>query len=63
MKATVLQKIVDDKLIYLEERKQQQPLDSFIDKVLPSSRRFYEALSAKRPVFILECKKHHHQKG
>ncbi|EOZ9136200.1 bifunctional indole-3-glycerol-phosphate synthase TrpC/phosphoribosylanthranilate isomerase TrpF [Providencia stuartii] len=63
MKATVLQKIVDDKLIYLEERKQQQPLDSFIDKVLPSSRRFYEALSAKRPVFILECKKASPSKG
>ncbi|MDP0699567.1 bifunctional indole-3-glycerol phosphate synthase/phosphoribosylanthranilate isomerase, partial [Klebsiella pneumoniae] len=48
---------------YLEERKQQQPLDSFIDKVLPSSRRFYEAQSAKRPVFILECKKASPSKG
>lgn len=63
MKATVLQKIVDDKLIYLVERKAKQPLESFIDTITPSSRNFYEALSAKRPVFILECKKASPSKG
>ena len=63
MKATVLQKIVDDKRAYLVERKIKQPLESFIDTITPSSRSFYEALSAKRPVFILECKKASPSKG
>ncbi|MCW2254584.1 indole-3-glycerol phosphate synthase/phosphoribosylanthranilate isomerase [Providencia alcalifaciens] len=63
MKATVLQKIVDDKLTYLVERKAQQPLNSFVEDIKPSSRRFYDALSAKRPVFILECKKASPSKG
>ncbi|MGO2333930.1 bifunctional indole-3-glycerol-phosphate synthase TrpC/phosphoribosylanthranilate isomerase TrpF [Providencia sp.] len=63
MKATVLQKIVDDKFVYLAERKITQPLDSFITKVEPSRRNFYQALSAKRPVFILECKKASPSKG
>ncbi|EQC1412588.1 bifunctional indole-3-glycerol-phosphate synthase TrpC/phosphoribosylanthranilate isomerase TrpF, partial [Providencia rettgeri] len=52
MKATVLQKIVDDKVDYLIERKAKQPLESFIAEVQPSQRSFYNALSAKRPVFI-----------
>lgn len=63
MKATVLQKIVDDKVDYLVERKAKQPLDSFIGAVQPSQRSFYNALSAKRPVFILECKKASPSKG
>lgn len=63
MKATVLQKIVDDKLIYLVERKAKQPLDNFVEEIKPSSRSFYDALSAKRPVFILECKKASPSKG
>lgn len=63
MKATVLQKIVDDKLIYLVERKAKQPLESFINDVQPAERSFYDALSAKRPVFILECKKASPSKG
>ncbi|MGF7483494.1 bifunctional indole-3-glycerol-phosphate synthase TrpC/phosphoribosylanthranilate isomerase TrpF [Providencia sp. SP181] len=63
MKATVLQKIVDDKAVYLVERKAKQSLDSFIDTLQPSQRSFYDALSAKRPVFILECKKASPSKG
>ena len=63
MKATVLQKIVDDKASYLIERKAKQPLSAFIDEVQPSQRSFYNALSAKRPVFILECKKASPSKG
>ncbi|EMY0634342.1 bifunctional indole-3-glycerol-phosphate synthase TrpC/phosphoribosylanthranilate isomerase TrpF [Providencia rettgeri] len=63
MKATVLQKIVDDKASYLIERKSKQPLSAFIDEVQPSQRSFYNALSAKRPVFILECKKASPSKG
>ncbi|MGG4607098.1 bifunctional indole-3-glycerol-phosphate synthase TrpC/phosphoribosylanthranilate isomerase TrpF [Providencia sp. Me31A] len=63
MKATVLQNIVDDKVSFLVERKAEQPLDSFIAEVKPSQRSFYQALSAKRPVFILECKKASPSKG
>nr|WP_314267800.1 bifunctional indole-3-glycerol-phosphate synthase TrpC/phosphoribosylanthranilate isomerase TrpF [uncultured Moellerella sp.] len=63
MKATVLQQIVDDKYIALSARKTAQPLDTFIDKVVPTQRDFYGALSAKRPVFILECKKASPSKG
>lgn len=63
MKATVLQKIVDDKVDYLIERKAKQPLESFIAEIQPSQRSFYNALSAKRPVFILECKKASPSKG
>lgn len=41
---TVLAKIVADKAIWVEARKQQQPLASFQNDVVPSSRRFYDAL-------------------
>ena len=63
MKGTVLQKIVDDKLTYLVERKLHQPLASFQSEVQPAQRGFYVALQAKRPVFILECKKASPSKG
>ncbi|WP_036768094.1 bifunctional indole-3-glycerol-phosphate synthase TrpC/phosphoribosylanthranilate isomerase TrpF [Photorhabdus australis] len=63
MQATVLQKIVNDKAKYLIERKQQQPLKSFIDSIATSSRRFYQALSNEQTVFILECKKASPSKG
>ncbi|MTC74352.1 bifunctional indole-3-glycerol-phosphate synthase TrpC/phosphoribosylanthranilate isomerase TrpF [Providencia sp. wls1919] len=63
MKGTVLQKIVDDKFAYLIERKQRQPLASFQSEVQPAQRNFYSALQAKRPVFILECKKASPSKG
>ena len=42
--ANVLEKIVTDKAIELEERKQQRPLSSFINTVKPSTRSFYQAL-------------------
>jgi indole-3-glycerol phosphate synthase len=54
---TVLAKIVADKAIWVEARKQQQPLASFQNDVVPSSRRFYDALQGARTAFILECKK------
>ncbi|WP_265693097.1 bifunctional indole-3-glycerol-phosphate synthase TrpC/phosphoribosylanthranilate isomerase TrpF [Providencia rustigianii] len=63
MKGTVLQKIVDDKMVYLVERKVRQPLSSFQSQIQPSQRSFYTALQAKRPVFILECKKASPSKG
>lgn len=41
---TVLAKIVADKAIWVETRKQQQPLASFQNEVQPSTRHFYDAL-------------------
>ncbi|SFD25747.1 bifunctional indole-3-glycerol-phosphate synthase TrpC/phosphoribosylanthranilate isomerase TrpF [Pseudoalteromonas denitrificans] len=64
--ANVLEKIVTDKAIELEERKQQRPLSSFIDTVKPSTRSFYQALRRTDnggTHFILECKKASPSKG
>ncbi|TNH43121.1 bifunctional indole-3-glycerol-phosphate synthase TrpC/phosphoribosylanthranilate isomerase TrpF [Photorhabdus luminescens] len=63
MQATILQKIVNDKAEYLIHRKQQQPLESFIDAVVASNRDFYQALNSEQTVFILECKKASPSKG
>jgi len=60
---TVLAKIVADKAIWVEARKEQQPLASFQNDVVPSSRRFYDALKGARTAFILECKKASPSKG
>ncbi|GDY28236.1 bifunctional indole-3-glycerol-phosphate synthase TrpC/phosphoribosylanthranilate isomerase TrpF [Agarivorans sp. Toyoura001] len=61
--ATILDKIVADKEIWLAERMQQQPLASFIDQVEPTERNFYQALSGSPAKFILECKKASPSKG
>lgn len=61
--AEVLAKIVRDKRVWIEERKQTQPLEHFIDKITPSDRDFYQALSQKKTTFILECKKASPSKG
>lgn len=53
---TVLAKIVADKAIWVEARKQQQPLASFQNEIQPSTRHFYDALQGARTAFILECK-------
>ncbi len=61
---TVLAKIVADKRLWVEARKQKQPLDEFIDGLIPSDRSFYDALSGDQTAFILECKKKpRHQKA
>ncbi|PSW18360.1 bifunctional indole-3-glycerol-phosphate synthase TrpC/phosphoribosylanthranilate isomerase TrpF [Photobacterium sanctipauli] len=60
---TVLAKIVDDKRIWVAERKQQQPLEGFKDGLTPSDRDFYQALSGDNAAFILECKKASPSKG
>ncbi|WP_458411026.1 bifunctional indole-3-glycerol-phosphate synthase TrpC/phosphoribosylanthranilate isomerase TrpF [Citrobacter sedlakii] len=60
---TVLAKIVADKAIWVEARKQQQPLDTFQQDVQPSTRHFYDALQGARTAFILECKKASPSKG
>ena len=46
---TVLAKIVADKAIWVEARKQQQPLASFQNDVVPSSRRFMMRFRARVP--------------
>ena len=61
--AQVLAKIVADKRIWVEERKQKQPLDGFKSELTPSDRSFYDALSTGRTEFILECKKASPSKG
>lgn len=63
MQETVLNKIVQDKALWLAERQQQQPLSSFQDEVQPSTRSLYHALQGARTVFILECKKASPSKG
>jgi len=60
---TVLAKIVADKKIWVDARKQQQPLASFQNEIVPSTRHFYDALQGARTVFILECKKASPSKG
>jgi indole-3-glycerol phosphate synthase/phosphoribosylanthranilate isomerase len=61
--AQVLAKIVADKRIWVEERKQAQPLESFKETLKPTDRSFYNALSTGRTEFILECKKASPSKG
>ncbi|MDU2939238.1 MAG: bifunctional indole-3-glycerol-phosphate synthase TrpC/phosphoribosylanthranilate isomerase TrpF [Enterobacteriaceae bacterium] len=63
MMQTVLAKIVADKTIWVENRKQQQPLESFQNDVVASQRDFYAALQGTRTAFILECKKASPSKG
>jgi len=60
---TILGRIVDDKLIWVEQRKQQQPLIQFKDQLIDSDRHFYQALDQDKTVFILECKKASPSKG
>lgn len=60
---TVLAKIVADKRIWVEERKAQQPLESFKQDLQPSDRDFYQALHTGKTEFILECKKASPSKG
>lgn len=60
---TILGKIVADKCIWVEERKKQQPLETFKHKLEPSDRRFFDALSTKQTAFIMECKKASPSKG
>jgi indole-3-glycerol phosphate synthase/phosphoribosylanthranilate isomerase len=61
--ANVLEKIVENKRTELTKRKSHFPLVEFIDKVKPSNRDFYRALSKKGTQFILECKKASPSKG
>ena len=66
---TVLAKIIADKKIWVDARKEAQPLASFRHQLTPSDRDFYHALAntdqhgCHRPAFILECKKASPSKG
>ena len=60
---TILGNIVDDKLMWVEARKKQQPLITFKDSIIESDRHFYKALDKDHTVFILECKKASPSKG
>ncbi|MDZ7278297.1 bifunctional indole-3-glycerol-phosphate synthase TrpC/phosphoribosylanthranilate isomerase TrpF [Pantoea eucrina] len=63
IKGTVLEKIVQDKALWVEARKAQQPLASFQNALQPAARHFYDALRGARTAFILECKKASPSKG
>ncbi|WP_241578571.1 bifunctional indole-3-glycerol-phosphate synthase TrpC/phosphoribosylanthranilate isomerase TrpF [Rosenbergiella nectarea] len=63
MQGTVLQKIVDDKKMWIAARKVTQPLSDFQAEVIPSDRSFVQALRQHNPAFILECKKASPSKG
>ncbi|MDF2784430.1 MAG: indole-3-glycerol phosphate synthase [Pantoea eucrina] len=63
IKGTVLEKIVQDKALWIAERQQQQPLETFHPALQPATRSFYDALRGTRTVFILECKKASPSKG
>jgi len=60
---TILGKIVDDKIEWVEARQKEQPLISFKDELVDSDRHFYEALDQEESVFIFECKKASPSKG
>ena len=61
--AQVLAKIVTDKAIWVKERENAQPLESFQSSLTQSDRSFYDALSGDNTAFILECKKASPSKG
>ncbi len=61
--AEVLAKIVKDKAVWVEERQQSQPVESFKNLLMPSDRDFYQALNTGKTAFILECKKASPSKG
>ncbi|MXP50938.1 bifunctional indole-3-glycerol-phosphate synthase TrpC/phosphoribosylanthranilate isomerase TrpF [Pantoea sp. SoEX] len=63
MQGNLLNKILQDKIVWIERRKQKQPIISFQKKIKPSNRNFYDALEGENTKFILECKKASPSKG
>lgn len=61
--ANVLEKIVDDKRIEIAARKRDMPLESFVQDLKPTKKRFFAALAKPKASFILECKKASPSKG
>ncbi|MGV6989519.1 bifunctional indole-3-glycerol-phosphate synthase TrpC/phosphoribosylanthranilate isomerase TrpF [Testudinibacter sp. P80/BLE/0925] len=65
-KPTILQKIINDKIEWIKNKKAALPLAQFQDQVQRADRDFYHALaqgSHQRPAYILECKKASPSKG
>lgn len=63
---TILQKIVQDKAIWVQKKEQAFPLDHFKHTLKPADRDFYGQLSMgthQIPAYILECKKASPSKG
>ncbi|VTU07451.1 bifunctional indole-3-glycerol phosphate synthase/phosphoribosylanthranilate isomerase [Actinobacillus indolicus] len=63
---TILQKIVQDKALWVEQKEQTFPLSQFQHQLTQSDRSFYQALakgSHDLPAYILECKKASPSKG
>lgn len=63
---TILQKIVQDKAVWVEQKQKTFPLSEFQHKIVKSDRDFYAALakgSHQEPAYILECKKASPSKG
>lgn len=54
---TVLAKIVADKAIWVEARKQQQPLASFQNDIVPSERHFTMRWPAPAPLLFSSAKR------
>ncbi|SET48701.1 bifunctional indole-3-glycerol-phosphate synthase TrpC/phosphoribosylanthranilate isomerase TrpF [Thorsellia anophelis] len=63
LKGTVLEKILADKLNWLESHKAKLPLKEFEATLTPSNRDFYHAFNKNQTQFILECKKASPSKG
>lgn len=63
---TILQKIVQDKAIWVAQKKRAFPLSEFQAKITKSERNFYAAIKQGThdvPAYILECKKASPSKG
>lgn len=63
---TILQKIVQDKALWVEQKARQFPLAEFQAKITACDRDFYAAFataSHHKPAYILECKKASPSKG
>ena len=64
--ATVLQKIVLDKVQWVKVKEKEFPLSQFKQNIQKSDRSFYDALAKgthQKPAYILECKKASPSKG
>lgn len=63
---TILQKIIQDKAIWVENKQKEFPLSQFQHQIVPSDRDFYARLASAShqiPAYILECKKASPSKG
>ncbi|WGE60058.1 bifunctional indole-3-glycerol-phosphate synthase TrpC/phosphoribosylanthranilate isomerase TrpF [Actinobacillus equuli] len=63
---TILQKIVQDKAVWIEQKQKEFPLSQFQHQIIQADRDFYVALataSHQVPAYILECKKASPSKG